>query len=344
MVPMVAVRTHPRMARRIGTVLVAWLVWLCARGDTWGQDIERGRAIYNYRCYVCHGYAGNARTLAAEFLHPKPRDFTGLLPAASSRDAMIATVTAGTPGTAMKPFAGVLTPQEIASVVDFIRTEFMERRRANTRYHTAANGWPDHERYAAAFPFATGDIALDTPPEALTSTQRAGRRLFVSSCIACHDRARVDDRTVVWERQALSYPRFGANPAEPRPHPDAITGATTFATHERPPQIAGLTALERQGEALYQSNCAFCHGADGTGKNWIGRFLNPHPRDLTDPAAMAGMTRSRLRRVIREGLASTSMPAWGHVLDAAQIESVIAYIARAFHPLAAEPLRERPPR
>ncbi len=37
---------------------------------------ERGRAIYNFRCYFCHGYSGDAKTLAATYLNPKPRDFT----------------------------------------------------------------------------------------------------------------------------------------------------------------------------------------------------------------------------------------------------------------------------
>ena len=37
---------------------------------------ERGRAVYNYRCYFCHGYSGDARTLAATYLNPRPRDFT----------------------------------------------------------------------------------------------------------------------------------------------------------------------------------------------------------------------------------------------------------------------------
>jgi cytochrome c oxidase cbb3-type subunit 3 len=29
--------------------------------------------------------------------------------------------------------------------------------------------------------------------------------------------------------------------------------------------VAGLEARERRGEKLFQANCAFCHGADGTG-------------------------------------------------------------------------------
>jgi cytochrome c oxidase cbb3-type subunit 3 len=43
-----------------------------------------------------------------------------------------------------------------------------------------------------------------------------------------------------------------------------------------------------------------------------------------------------LRTVIREGLPGTSMPAWKSVFSEQQIEDVISYVGRAFHPLAAE--------
>jgi len=37
---------------------------------------ELGRKVYNFRCYFCHGYSGDARTVAASQLLPPPRDFT----------------------------------------------------------------------------------------------------------------------------------------------------------------------------------------------------------------------------------------------------------------------------
>ena len=61
--------------------------------------------------------------------------------------------------------------------------------------------------------------------------------------------------------------------------------------------------------------------------------MEPHPRDLTSPVAMSGMTRTRLKKVIRDGLPGTSMPAWKSVLSDQQMEDVIAYVGRAFHPL-----------
>jgi cytochrome c oxidase cbb3-type subunit 3 len=289
------------------------------------QDLELGRRIYNFRCYFCHGYSGNAHTVAATFLDPKPADFTSISPVTVTRERMLESVRSGRPGTAMMSFAGVLQPDEIVAVVDFVRHEFMVEKAENTRYHTEANGWFNHERYAAAFPFALGEIPLDTPWEKLTPQQAEGKRLFLASCVSCHVRGRVTNIS------PGDYPP-ATNPKE-SPPVDAMTSATPYHLHDQPPKLEGLTESEKRGETLFQQNCAFCHAADGTARNWIGSFMEPHPRNLTKSAAMDSMTRTRLRNVIRDGLAGTSMPAWKSVLSEQQIEDVIAYVARAFHPL-----------
>jgi len=99
-------------------------------------DIELGRKIYNFRCYFCHGYSGDARTLAATYLSPKPRDFSATKPDQLSREQMLVAVRDGRQGSAMKAFSGILQPDEIAAVVDFVRHEFMVSKAENTRYHT----------------------------------------------------------------------------------------------------------------------------------------------------------------------------------------------------------------
>ena len=262
---------------------------------------------------------------------------------------MIAVVTHGSKGSAMMSFKSVLKPHEIEAVVDFVRQEFMQGDAKNTRYHTVENGWPDHDRYRAAFPFALGEIPLDTPWESLTPAQRSGKQLFMSSCVTCHEGSRrtplKDDP--MWNPRALSFPRNGYSHAVQgctsavsagcagAAAVDAVTSASVYAKHDIPPRLASLTAQEQQGEALFQQNCAFCHAADGTGRNWIGSFLQPPPRNLTSAAAMQGMTRARLKQVIRDGLPGTTMPAWQSVLSDSQMDAVIAYVARAFHPLPA---------
>ena len=302
-------------------------------------DLELGRRIYNFRCYYCHGYSGNARTLAATFLTPKPVDFTSISPDTLTRERIFQSIQSGRPGTAMMSFASILQPNEIAAVTDFVRQEFMVAKAENTRYHTEANGWLNHERYAAAFPFALGEIPLDTPWEKLTPQQADGKRLFMTSCVSCHDRARENNEDIHWESRPVSYPRNQYSPGDYPPQPragkpvDAMTSATPYHLHDSPPKLEGLTETEQRGETLFQQNCAFCHAADGTARNWIGSFMEPHPRNLTRSAAMDSMTRTRLTTVIREGLPGTSMPAWKSVLSEQQVQDIIAYVARAFHPL-----------
>lgn len=258
---------------------------------------EEGRGIYNFYCYYCHGYSGNAITLAATFLTPKPRDFSNTLFSSLPKKRMLDAVTNGRPGTAMASFSKTLNTRQIETVVDFVRREFMFLKARNTWYHTAENGWDNHERYAIAFPFATWEIPMDTPEDQLTDEQRAGKKLFLESCVSCHDRAHVSLKEPVWQ------------------------------------EAPGLNEEERHGETIFQKNCAFCHAKDGTGKNWIGAFLKPHPRNLVKDPVMKDMTQTKLRSVIQNGLPNSSMPAWKAVLTDSEINAVIAYISRVFHPI-----------
>ncbi len=291
------------------------------------RRIRRGRAIYNYRCYFCHGYNGDARTLASTYLSPPPRDFTALNPLDVSRERFMASVAHGRPGTAMMAFDRVLSEAEIGAVVDFVLDSFVRRKAANTRYHTVENGWDKHDRYADAYPFALGEIPLDRPDDELTPRQRRGKALFMGSCVTCHDRARVEDEGVAWEARPVSYPRGAYSH---RAGVDSSSGATPYARHDEAPRLVGLTAQERRGERLFQDNCAFCHGADGSGRNWIGSFLQPHPRDLGAASFVRRMTHERLVAVIGEGLPGSTMPAWRQVLKPDEIEAVAAYVERAF--------------
>lgn len=293
------------------------------------SEHELGRKIYNYRCYFCHGYSGDAKTLASTYLQPPPRDFTRTRPENLSREKMIATVTTGKPGTAMHGFSRLLDAPEIAAVVDFVRVEFIDHQLENTRYHTPENGWPEHQRYRFAFPFATGEIPLDEDWSQLTPQQIRGKQLFLTSCITCHDRARVQQEGLIWSKQSISYPRNNYSHTAI----DAISSASIYARHDVPPRVKHLSEKAALGKELWQQNCAFCHAADGTGENWIGSFLEPKPRNLTNAEFMQAMTEDLLLQRIREGIGNTSMPAWKNVLSDIQIQQIISYIDVAFHPV-----------
>ncbi len=313
------------MRRTVWAAALLTLAHSAATAAT-APEHELGRRIYNARCYFCHGYSGDARTLAATYLQPPPRDFTAA--ATLTPPAVAKVVREGRAGTAMKSFRGLLSEAEIDAVAGFVVREFVRDKAPNTAYHTTANGWPDHRRFASAFPFATGQRRLDEPVESLDEDLQRGRRLFMQTCVSCHDRARVRDAGPAWSARPLSYPRMGFVPGDAiAPPVDAVSSASVYAKHDVAPRVDGLSARERRGAALFQANFAFCHGADGTGKNWIGQFMEPKARDLTQYTPRS-MPAARLRATIREGLPGTSMPAWKSVLRPAEIDAIGAYVSR----------------
>ena len=85
-----------------------------------GAGKTRPEAVYHY-CSVCHGDRGNGLSRARNSLVPAPRDFTA--PGMKfSRDYMITVTRDGKPGTAMVGWKTQLSEQDIAGVVDYIRT------------------------------------------------------------------------------------------------------------------------------------------------------------------------------------------------------------------------------
>jgi cytochrome c oxidase cbb3-type subunit 3 len=181
-----------------------------------------------------------------------------------------------------------------------------------------------------AFPFASGQLALDAPDDSLNDEQRRGRTLFMAACVSCHDRGRVLDTGPAWSSRPVSYPRMGFVPGDVPPPPvDAVSSASVYAKHDVPPDLRHLSPRQARGRQLFQANCAFCHGADGTGMNWIGQFMEPKARDLTQFNART-LPPERFAQVIRDGLPGSSMPAWAGVLKSDDIDAVVAYASRAF--------------
>jgi cytochrome c oxidase cbb3-type subunit 3 len=111
---------------------------------------------------------------------------------------------------------------------------------------------------------------------------------------------------------------------------DRISGASPYAVHDVAPATPGLSKAALAGRILYEENCAFCHAADGTGRNWIGSFLDPRPRDFTDPEFRLIRDRAALEQRILIGIPGSSMPSWRNVLDESQVDAIIAYMQQAF--------------
>jgi len=78
------------------------------------------------------------------------------------------------------------------------------------------------------------------------------------------------------------------------------------------------------GKALYQANCASCHGATGEVSKY-GKSLKPFPaRNHRAIAKLVG--RDEMRRIITYGVKGTAMTPKKYALDALEIEEVIDYI------------------
>jgi cytochrome c oxidase cbb3-type subunit 3 len=316
-------------ATRFFPIRFALLIVLSAVfSSTLADKQTAGKKIYDYYCYQCHGYAGDGATLAANYLDPPPRNFTKTSPDILSRDQMTNAVTYGKPGTAMTSFGKTLSQQEIDGVITYIRASFMSGVKQEYRYHTEPNGWLDHERYRAAYPYVHGHMSIDTDESNLSEFELRGKRLFLSACISCHDpvtKAGGDH----WELTGVSFPPGNYDEDDEPP---------VYELHERDPALTNATAQEARGEHLYQKHCSHCHAEDGTGRNWIGSFLTPHPPDFTDQEFKTHVNHQSLYNTIANGINGTSMPAWKSVLSDDDINATIAYVKRVFGPFIGQPM------
>jgi cytochrome c oxidase cbb3-type subunit 2 len=96
------------------------------------------------------------------------------------------------------------------------------------------------------------------------------------------------------------------------------------------------------GKALYDKNCAQCHGEKGDGNGVAAPHLMPRPRDFTSGKFKIRTTASGklptdadLHHIIKVGMPYTSMPAWPMLSDA-QISSLVEYV-KTFHADFAKP-------
>lgn len=122
-------------------------------------------------------------------------------------------------------------------------------------------------------------------------------------------------------------PAAGHAAAVPSPSPAAAPGAAAPAS---PPPAPPMGYETRLGHDIFAHYCATCHGDAGAGDGFNAYNLDPHPRDLSDPAFQAKTTDAQLADAINRGGAgvglSNLMPPWGHTLSKRQVDQVVAFI------------------
>jgi len=106
-------------------------------------------------------------------------------------------------------------------------------------------------------------------------------------------------------------------PSIPTP---AVPLTARFAENPTPDNPATVAA----GRALYQQNCAICHGPKGLGDGAAGQTLNPKPFNLQlhVPQHAPGET----YYWISEGIPFTAMPAWKDKLNETERWEIVRYL------------------
>ncbi len=91
-------------------------------------DVLVGEHIYRQNCVSCHGEKGDSNTDLGHALVPHPRKFIN---AKETEDLgpkeMAEAIAHGKPGTAMAPWNGILSPEDIRRVALFIRRTFLPK-------------------------------------------------------------------------------------------------------------------------------------------------------------------------------------------------------------------------
>lgn len=301
-------------------------------------------ALYHSYCSVCHGDKGDGRSRAAHALSPIPRDFTS---AASrqelTRERIVLAIRHGRPGTAMVSFSTQLSARDIDRLADYLLTTFIQpastvRSRGQQLYaaHCAACHGERGEgaaaasaglarpprNFAASGPELTRDamIAAVTHGRSGTAMAAFAPRLDAGQIEAVVDYVRT---ALMPATASISDTRaHGGREVNPPRMPAGIDMAAAFPK--------GLKGDARRGSALYLANCATCHGARGDGQGPRAYFINPKPRNFTEPAARARFNRPALHTAIAEGRLGAEMPAWNKVFTDQQIADVGEYVFQAF--------------
>ncbi len=97
----------------------------------------------------------------------------------------------------------------------------------------------------------------------------------------------------------------------------------------------------RDGAAIYNHYCSVCHGESGDGRSRARASLVPPPRDFTDPAIAARLTREYMIAIVREGRPGTAMVGWSTQLGQSETEAVVDYVRNTFMRSALDPTLAR---
>ena len=306
-----------------------------------GTVLQDGRVLYMRHCSHCHGTSGDGAGPTAEYLYPRPRDYrNGLFKFTStkslmrpSRDDIHRILKNGIPGTYMPSFVPMLDPDQLSSVIEYvrflsIRGEF-ERKIAN--------------EFAAEYSKAEYKKRLEDESRAEI----------------------LEALTEFYEEELADYVEQDGNSLA-----DAWKDAEDEANVVIPGVARVEDSIEsrRRGRELFvgaKLNCVNCHGigAKGNGPQTreyeiVDKKPRPKPglhddwghvvkpRDLTRGIYRGGRRPLDIYRRLYSGINGAKMPAFGGKVPDEQLWDVVNYVLSipfevepGHSPAAAEPAK-----
>ncbi len=145
------------------------------------ETLKHGREVYKNRCMGCHGSRGDGQGIAAEFLDPKPRDFTSGIfkfkstpnEALPTDEDMMRVLSQGVLGTSMPSFK-LLPEVSKYAVLQYIKT--------------FSKVWSNKKNVMARIqgaPFPLDDFRIH---KKFILRAKKGKTLFLDNCVTCHGR------------------------------------------------------------------------------------------------------------------------------------------------------------
>jgi mono/diheme cytochrome c family protein len=92
-----------------------------------------------------------------------------------------------------------------------------------------------------------------------------------------------------------------------------------------PPAPASLQASIEEGDKLFGTECAACHGLDGHQPTDAGRWMYPRAADLISPEVQQYSDRE-LFWIVKNGIRLSGMPAFGRVESDEHIWNLVHYL------------------
>jgi mono/diheme cytochrome c family protein len=162
-------------------LLCTFLLCTAAGSAAAAEETIDAATIYAESCSVCHGDDGRGAVWGQASLATPPRNFrTAESRQELTRERMIASVTAGRPGTPMPGFGTQLNLEQIMAVVDYVRSEFMTPAGTGTAQQPLL---PGNTEYG---PIGSSTRPADEAPADQVADASQGALLYAQNCVDCH--------------------------------------------------------------------------------------------------------------------------------------------------------------